>query len=262
MKSSKAGRGTGSTTGSETMERWRGRVAVVTGATSGIGWAIAEALAQQGVHVWAGGRRRERLEHLRKALPEDLCHTEYVDMRDEQSIADFFERVKVEAGGADILVNNAGLGYEAPLLSGRTESWREMLEVNVVALAIATRAAVAQMSDEGHIIHISSLAAHRLGTGGAMYSASKWAVRALTEGLRRELVEARLPIRVTAISPGFVETEFHGNFFSDDERAKATYTQYRVLDPEDIARSVIHALAQPSHVQIHDILLRSREQPT
>ena len=165
----------------------------------------------------------------------------------------------------DVLVNNAGLGRLAPLTSGDEELWREMLEVNVLALCICTREAVSDMrrrGDEGHVIHVSSMASHRVPGGSGVYSATKFAVRSLTEGLRLELRAAKSKIRVGAISPGFVETEFAEVYHGDAEKAKETYSQYRVLDPQDIASTVLHMLQLPKHVQIHDVLVRPTEQPS
>ncbi len=239
---------------------WQDKVALVTGASSGIGRAVARRLLDEGMRVAACARRMDRLTTLAAGdayLP--LC----ADLRDERQILTVFEAVRRRWGGVDVLVNNAGLGHAAPLTSGDTELWREMLEVNVLALCICTREAVADMrarGDQGHVIHISSMSAHRVPPGSGVYSATKFAVRSLTEGLRQELREARSRIRVTAISPGFVETEFAAHYHKSEEAARRTYGRYKVLSPDDVADAVVFALERPSHVQIHDILLRPTEQ--
>ena len=247
---------------SDGIERWAGKVALVTGASSGIGAAVATDLAAAGLKVVACARRVERLEPLR-AHGEVLPLA--VDLRDEGSIAELFAQVRATWGGVDVLVNNAGLGHQAPLTSGETAAWREMLEVNVLALCVCTREAVADMrrrGDVGHVFHVSSMSAHRVAKGGGVYSASKYAVRALTEGLRQELRELESGVRVTAISPGFVETGFHTVYYGDAEQARQTYSQYKVLDPADVAGAVHYALAAPPHVQVHDLLMRPTEQPS
>ena len=140
-----------------------------------------------------------------------------------------------------------------------------MLEVNVLALAIATREALTQMKEHGgpgHVIHISSMSGYRITQGSGMYSASKHAVRAMTEGLRGELRAAGSHLRVTAISPGFVETEFAQKYHGTEEANETTYGQYPVLQIEDLGRTVRFILESPPHMEVHDILLRPRDQVT
>ena len=135
-----------------------------------------------------------------------------------------------------------------------------MFEVNVLGLCVATREALSRM-ECGHIIHISSMSGHRVaGTGGGFYAATKFAVRALTEALRKELKETGRKIRVGSISPGFVETEFHQVYLRDPEAAGEVYSRFKVLEPADIARLARQLLEAPEHVEIHDVLLRPTEQ--
>jgi NADP-dependent 3-hydroxy acid dehydrogenase YdfG len=245
----------------------RERVALVTGASAGIGAAVARSLAAAGMKVAICARRRDRLEVLANAIAATGATTPLVrtcNMRVERDILTVFEAVREAWGGVDVLVNNAGLGRAAPLCTGDTEAWREILEVNVLGLCIATREAVTDMTargDRGHVVHISSMASHRVPTGSGVYSASKFAVRSLTEGLRRELRERKSSIRVTAISPGFVETEFAAVYHGDADAAAATYRRYPCLQPDDIASAVLYAVSQPSHVQVHDVLVRPTQQP-
>ncbi len=176
-----------------------------------------------------------------------------------------FAQVRERWGGVDVLINNAGLGHLAPLLDGDTEQWREMLDVNVLALCVCTREAVSDMRRQqraGHVIHVSSMAAHRVPSESGVYSATKFAVRALTEALRQELRAAKSEIRVSAISPGFVETEFAAHYHKSEEAARATYGRFQVLAPADIADAVEYVLGAPPHVQVHDVLIRPRDQPT
>lgn len=237
------------------MKRWRGRVALVTGASSGIGKAVAERLAREGMKVAACARRVERIP--KGVLPIGA------DMRDERAIEALFATVRGELGGVDVLINNAGLGRAASLTDGDTEDWREMLDVNVLALSICTREALRDMrarGDDGHVIHVSSMAAHRVPPASGMYSATKYAVRSLTESLRQELRELGSDIRVTSISPGYVETEFAETFHRNPAAAQATYGRFKVLAAEDIADSIVWALACPPHMQVHDILIRPTHQ--
>jgi NADP-dependent 3-hydroxy acid dehydrogenase YdfG len=239
-------------------------VALVTGASSGIGRAIATALLARGVKVALLARRRERLDEIAAGHPAESALVCAADLRCEEDIQHAFERVREAWGGVDIVVNSGGLGRRASLVSGDSEAWREMLEVNVLGLCVCTREALADMrrrGDRGHVVHISSMAGHRVPGESGVYSATKFAVRALTEGLRQELRELGSGIRVTAVSPGYVETEFAEVYEGSPDAAQRTYGRFRVLQPEDVAAAVMHALEAPDHVDIHDILMRSTEQP-
>jgi NADP-dependent 3-hydroxy acid dehydrogenase YdfG len=240
-------------------------VAMVTGASSGIGRAIAHRLAQENYQLALCARREERLHTLRDELQEQGAEVlvQSVDLRQESDILTFFETVRQQWGGVDVLVNNAGLGHKQPLLDGETEAWRDMLEVNVLALCICTREATRDMrrqGGKGHVIHISSMSGHRVPGGSGVYAASKFAVRALTEGLRKELRAAELDIRVSSISPGYVETEFAEKYHQSEEKAAEVYSRYTVLQPEDIANAVAYILNQPEHVEVNDVLLRPTRQ--
>jgi len=246
------------------IDRWRGRVALVTGASAGIGRETAQLLARAGMKVAACARRADRLQQIAGSLPGADFLPIAADLRREADILSLFDQVRSAWGGVDVLVNNAGLGHRAPLASGSTEHWREMLEVNVLALSICTREAVQDMrrrGDDGHVIHVSSMAAHRVPLDTGMYSATKFAVRSLTESLRQELRELASGIRVTAISPGFVETEFAAHYNKSEQAAQEIYARFACLQPSDIAEAVRWVLAAPPHVQTHDILLRPRDQP-
>ncbi len=246
------------------MERWRDRVALVTGASAGIGRAVAERLLDAGMRVAVCARREERLAEVAARAPQRVLAVP-CDLRSEADRLALFDRVRRQWGGVDVLVNNAGLGHAAPLTSGSTEHWREMLDVNVLALCVCTREAVADMrarGDDGHVVHVSSMAAHRVPPGSGVYSATKFAVRALTEALRQELREQKSSIRVSAVSPGFVETEFAAQYHKSEQAARKAYSRYKVLESADVADAVCWLLATPPHVQVHDVLLRPRDQPS
>src|SRR5438477_9620088 len=188
-----------------------GKSAIVTGASSGIGAETARLLARAGAAVTLAARRADRLEALAAEIGGRAV-VQPTDMRREEDIVRLVAVAREKFGGVDVLVNNAGLGRAAPLSSSPTEPWREMLEVNVLGLCIATREAIQDMDRRGvagHVVHVSSMAGHRIpGVDSGVYAATKFAVRALTEALRRELRERKSAIRVTAISPGHVHTEF------------------------------------------------------
>lgn len=244
-------------------------LAVVTGASSGIGLAIAQRLASLGYDLALCARRQERLNALAAELEAQgvTVFTQAVDLRDEAQILSFFQAIDRHFPRIDVLVNSAGLGHPDPLMTGSTSAWREMLDVNVLALCICTREAIQRMqtaehpTGKGHIIHLSSMSGHRVPTTVAgLYSATKFAVRSLTETLRRELRQADSAIRISSISPGIVETEFAEKYSKSADQAAATYAQHPMLQAEDIADAVAYLLKQPQHVEVHDILLRPTQQ--
>ncbi len=241
-----------------------GRIVVVTGASSGIGEATAKAVVAAGARVVLAARRVDRLERLAAGFDAARVAVQPTDMRVEADVVRLIAVARERFGGVDVLVNNAGLGRRAPLTSGPTEAWREMLEVNVLGLCIATREAIQDMERRGvagHVVHVSSMAGHRIpGPDGGVYAASKFAVRALTEALRVELRAKGSPIRVSAISPGHVETEFAGVFQGDAEKGAETYRRMKALEPRDVADAIVWAVTQPPHVEVHDVLVRPTAQ--
>ncbi|OIP32558.1 MAG: short-chain dehydrogenase [Deltaproteobacteria bacterium CG2_30_63_29] len=243
---------------------WSGTTAVVTGASSGIGREIALRLARRGMNVAAVARRMKALEALRNEAAYDklpgAVHPLQVDLRDEDQILELFRNVRDRWGGVDVLVNNAGIGHFAPLLYGKTEQWRDMLELNVLSVCICNREAIADMRRRSHlpgyIINIASMSAHRVPLEAGVYAASKHAVKALTEALRQELLPLNARIRVSAISPGYVQTEFAETYYRSKEAADELYGRYEVLQPSDIADAVEYLLSTPERTQVHDILIR------
>lgn len=259
-------------------------VAMVTGASSGIGVAIARRLAADGYDLAICARRESKLTEVANTLRRQDVDVlaQAVDLRDEAQILSFFAAVKERWGELNVLVNNAGLGHKESLMSGATDAWREMLDVNVLALCICTREAIRLMTTEemtekevtaegaasaksdtphsGHIVHLSSMSGHRVPAITGIYSATKFAVRSLTETLRRELREANSPIRITSISPGIVETEFAEKYHQSAEKAQQTYSQFPVLQAVDIANAVAYTLSQPAHVEVNDVLVRPTQQ--
>ncbi|XP_055947635.1 dehydrogenase/reductase SDR family member 11-like isoform X1 [Argiope bruennichi] len=252
------------------MERLQGRVALVTGASAGIGAALCSELCRQGMRVVGCARNAQKI---REIAEEETKHgspgsiyTIKCDLTQESDILSMFDEIRRTFGRLDICINNAGLSHDASLLDGATSEWKNMIDVNVLALCICTREAVKLMKeakvDDGQIIHISSMSGHRIPEMTSfMYVGTKFMVRALTEGLRRELKADGSRIRVASISPGLVETEFEYRCFKNDpETAKSIYTTIKCLEPEDIVQSVLYILAAPPRVEVHDILLRPLEQ--
>jgi len=236
-----------------------GRSAIVTGASSGIGVATARALATAGASVTLAARRVDRLEALASELGGRVA-VQPTDMRREDDILALFAVARARFGGVDILVNNAGLGRSAPLSSAPTEPWREMLEVNVLGLCIATREAIRDMERRGsggHVVHVASMASHRVPSpDSGVYSATKFAVRALTEALRQELRARESPIRVTAVSPGHVLTEFADVFSGRPGAGAEIDRRFKILEPNDVADAILWVVTRPPHVEVHDVLMR------
>jgi NADP-dependent 3-hydroxy acid dehydrogenase YdfG len=231
------------------------RIAAITGASSGIGAATARALAGNGFEVVLGARRLERLEELAAEVGGEAVA---LDVTDPASVEEFAARVP----RCDVLVNNAGgaLGL-GPLGEADEEQWRQMYEANVLGTMRMTRALLPGLieSGDGHVVAITSIAGFEAYRGGAGYIAAKHAQRAILRVLRLELLGE--PVRVTEVAPGMVETEFSLVRFGDDEEAaRRVYEGMVPLSAEDIAECIRWALAQPSHVNIDEIVVRPRDQ--
>jgi NADP-dependent 3-hydroxy acid dehydrogenase YdfG len=243
-----------------------GKVAIVSGIGPGVGQAVALAFAREGADVVLGARTEERLKELAVRIEQQGGRVAYLatNIRHEDQCRALAEAAIEAFGGVDVLVNNAGLGRSAPLSSGSTEAWREMLEVNVLGLCIATREAIKDMDRRqvaGHIVHVSSMAGHRVpGPDSGVYAGTKFAVRALTEGLRQELRARQSPIRVSSVSPGYVDTEFAAVFSGSASDAPPPARRIKVLAPEDVAAAILWVTSQPPHVEVHDVLLRPTAQ--
>jgi NADP-dependent 3-hydroxy acid dehydrogenase YdfG len=231
------------------------KVAVITGASSGIGAATARALAGDGYRVVLGARRLERLEALAQELDGEAIG---LDVTDPESVSAFGAAVP----RCDVLVNNAGgaLGLE-PLAQTDEERWRWMYEANVLGTMRMTRALLPSLveSGNGHIVAVTSIAAFEVYRGGAGYSAAKHGQRAMLRALRLELLGE--PVRVTEVAPGMVETEFSlVRFDGDEEAANRVYEGMEPLRAGDVAECIRWAVAQPPHVNIDEIVVRPRDQ--
>jgi NADP-dependent 3-hydroxy acid dehydrogenase YdfG len=235
-----------------------GRVAAVTGASSGIGAATATALSRAGAAVALAARRRDRLEELAQALDGPSSIHE-VDVTDEQQARSFIEAAHAEHGGLHVLVNNAGLMLLGAVDEADTADWRRMLDVNLWGLLVCTHAALPLIagSGGGDVVNVSSVAGRRADAGAAVYNMTKFGVHAFSEALRQEALHAG--VRVTVVAPGFVETELQGH--NTDPVVLRAMARSRdqigeVLKPEDVAEAIVHAVTRPPYVCVNEVVVR------
>jgi NADP-dependent 3-hydroxy acid dehydrogenase YdfG len=258
-----------------------GRTAVVTGASSGIGRAIAEKLGGAGAHVYLAGRTRAAMDASQRRIEASGGRATVValDIREVRAVQQLVEQALRDTGRVDIMVNNAGLSHPTPITDADPDEWRAMLETNVLALLVGCQAAVRAMRQcgaAGHIVNISSIAAQRSDSG--VYGATKHAVNCISSTLRRELEEDS--IRVVNVMPGAIATNFARNFDPafvagfvqaaglqvevkrgerlPDEAFDAMQPRLRHLlgSPDDVAEAVLYAVSQPIHVNIAEIVVR------
>ena len=247
------------------MNGLKGKVAVVTGASSGIGEATAGALAAEGASVVVAARREDRLEDLVERINGNGGKALAVacDVTDEQQAHELIQRAKDEFGRVDILVNNAGVMQLSKVQRGLSDEWRTMFEVNVLGLLYATDAAIEVMKEQGsgHLVNISSLASRGTRPGLGVYSGTKMAVNGISESIRQELLENN--IRVTMVEPGAVETELPDHITDEEAREglSALLEQLEPLKAEDIANAIVYVVTQPERVSINEILIRPSQQP-
>jgi 3-hydroxy acid dehydrogenase / malonic semialdehyde reductase len=230
-----------------------GKTAIVTGASSGIGAAIAKALKANGVRVAGGARRTELLE---------TEITLELDVTDPASCERFVQQAVQELGGLDVLVNNAGLGLGRDPFDESTEEDEEtVLETNVHGLIRMTRLCLPHLRDGGHIVNLGSIAGRQPYENAALYVSSKYAVRGFAYALREDLLGR--PIHLTTVEPGLVETNFSRvRFRGDEEKAKAVYAGVEAVRPEDVAECVVFALTRPPHVNVDEIVIKALAQST
>ncbi len=247
-------------------EPLQGRVAVVTGASSGIGAAVSRALAREGVRVALAARRQDELLEVQAALEygggEATSLVVPTDVTVREQVKSLVARAEEELGPVDILVNCAGVMYYTLMKNLREDDWERTVDVLCKGALNCIGAVLEGMlaRGRGHIITISSDAGRKVFPGLAVYSGSKFFVEGLSQGLRLETVGTGL--KVTTIQPGNVATELHE--MSDDEEALELYAPSNgthLLDPEDVAASVVHALRQPEHVAVNEILVEPRDEP-
>lgn len=247
------------------MPKLSGKVAVVTGASSGIGEATAEVLAAEGATVVVAARREERLADLAKKIENNggRVLAAACDVADESQAHGLIRKAEEEFGRIDILVNNAGVMLLSAVGKGLSEEWRRMFDVNVLGLLYTTDAAVELMKRQkgGHLVNVSSLAGRKVTRDSSgVYAGSKHAVGAISEGLRQELLEDN--IRVTIVEPGAVETELADHITDEDAREGLSgLLQLEILQAEDVANAILYAVTQPERVSVNEILIRPTQQP-
>lgn len=233
------------------------KTALITGATSGIGRATAHEFAKHGIHLILCGRRQDRLDTIKSALQKQTeVHTLNFDVRDLKAAQTAFESLPVEFKQIDILINNAGNAHGMDTIQdGNIDDWDAMMDINVKGLLYVSKLIMPQMitRQSGHIINIGSSAGKEVYPKGNIYCASKHAVLAITEGMRIDLNP--YGIKVCAINPGLVETEFSQVRFKGGEQANSVYKGYKALQPEDIADIIYFTISRPAHVNIADLLV-------
>ena len=236
------------------------KVALITGASSGIGAAIARDLAARGYHLALAARRKDALESVAGAIRTSgggavplVC-----DVTEPDQIATCVAHTMHEFGRIDVLVNNAGVMHNGRISGADTSEWRAMIEVNLMGLMLVTHAVLPHMQAArgGHVVNISSVAGRIITVGNGVYNVSKWGVNVFSEALRKEVYADN--INVTVVCPGVVDTELLEKIANPDARAtfKAFAATLEPLTADDVARAVGYALEQPAHVALNEIVLR------
>jgi len=242
----------------------KNKVAIITGASSGIGFATALALSKAGAKVAIGARRTDLLSELEKKIKENggEVYSQKLDVTKKNECSSFVDNVLKKWGTVDILVNNAGLMPLSFFKNLKIDEWDQMIDVNIKGVLYCTGAVVTHMLENksGHIINISSVAGRIVFPAGSVYCATKHAITAFSEGLRQEL-SVRKNIRVTCIEPGVVATELTNTITDESlqgfvENAK----KMESLQAEDIANAIVYAVESPNHVNVNEILIRPTTQ--
>ncbi len=244
-----------------------GKRVLVTGASGGIGRAIAIAAGRHGANVAIAARRTERLEDVAGEIRREGGSALVLpaDFLSEDEIIATVARAAAEWEGLDILVNSAGVARQSNLMDGDSADWSEMWQINVFALATASREALRFFPDSGgQILNLSSMSGHRVPGRGGFYAATKFAVRAMTEGLRQELRHAGNLTRVGSLSPGFVDTELLDDYFAsgDSPLKKEEAIRFPIIQPAEVAHIALQQLTMPPNVDMTDVLFRPTGQAT
>lgn len=236
------------------MNALQNKVIVITGASSGIGQATAEALVREGARVMLAARRVDRLESLVKKLGDQATFHK-TDVTDRQQVLDLAKAALDKFGQIDGWVNNAGLMPLSPIADGLVDQWDQMVDVNIKGVLYGIHAAIPSMLTQGFgdIVNIASVAGHVVFPTAAVYCGTKFAVRAISEGLRHELAGK---VRVTIISPGAVETELPNSITSDAVKESLKPIFDIAIKPEAIANAIVYALSQPRDVSVNEMVIR------
>ena len=242
----------------------QGKVALVTGASSGIGEATAIALAEAGAAVAIGARRKDRLDALATKLRDGGARVLQLDLdvTDEQACTAAVARTREELGGLDVLVNNAGVMLLGTIVGADPEDWRRMIDTNVLGVLYMTHAAIEGMVEQGSgdVVNMSSVAGRTARKGAGVYNASKWAVNAFSESLRQEVTGRG--VRISLVEPGAVATELTDHITQPEAKrvSQEMAAGMTRLQAEDIARAVLYVVSQPQHVAVNEVLVRPTDQ--
>ena len=242
----------------------KNKVAIITGASSGIGYATSLTLSKAGIRVAVGARRTERLQELEKQIIKNNGEilVQKTDVTRKSDCDSLVNTIVEKWGKVDILINNAGLMPLSYFKNGKVEEWEQMIDVNIKGVLYCTSAVVPYMVEKksGHIINISSVAGRIVFAGGSVYCATKHAIAALSEGLRKEL-SPTYNIRVTCIEPGAVETELLESITDESMTGFIQATKnMETLRSDDIANAILYAVRAPGHVNVNEILIRPTAQ--
>lgn len=242
----------------------KNKVAIITGASSGIGYATALTLSKAGIRVAVGARRTERLQELEKQIIKNNGEilVQKTDVTRKSDCDSLVNTIVEKWGKVDVLINNAGLMPLSYFKNGKVEEWEQMIDVNIKGVLYCTSAVVPYMLEKksGHIINISSVAGRIVFAGGSVYCATKHAIAALSEGLRKEL-SPTYNIRVTCIEPGAVETELLESITDESMTGFIQATKnMETLRSDDIANAILYAVQAPGHVNVNEILIRPTAQ--
>jgi NADP-dependent 3-hydroxy acid dehydrogenase YdfG len=242
------------------MESVKDKIVCITGASSGIGAACAEVFAREGSALILSARRGERLENVARTIRERYrvkVHSMCLDVTRQRDVENVFASLPEEWQAIDILVNNAGLSRGLDKIQeGKIQDWEEMIDTNVKGLLYVSRAVLPGMvqRNRGHVVNIGSIAGRQLYPGGNVYCASKFAVRALNQGMKMDLLGTQ--VRVSSVDPGLVETEFSEvRFHGDKERAKKVYADMRPLNGDDVAEAILFCATRPPHGNLLEVVL-------
>ncbi|CDR62631.1 SDR family oxidoreductase [Staphylococcus schweitzeri] len=223
------------------------KVAVVTGAGSGIGEAIATLLHEEGVKVILAGRNKDKLQNVANQLAQDSVKVVPTDITKKEEVDELIKIAQQTFGGLDIVINSAGQMLSSKITDYQVDEWDSMIDVNIKGTLYTAQAALPTMlkQSSGHLINIASISGFEVTKSSTIYSATKAAVHTITQGLEKEL--AKTGVKVTSISPGMVDTAITAAYNPTDRKK---------LDPQDIAEAVIYALTQPKHVNVNEITVR------
>ena len=240
------------------MSNIQDKVVIITGASSGIGEATAKELASKGAQLVLAARRENRLKKLQEEIQKNGGQAIYkvTDVASHEQMEELAEYVLTEFGKIDVMVNNAGVMPLSPVYQKKINEWDSMIDINIKGVIYGIAAVLPSMRErkEGHIINVSSIAGHLVFHASAVYSGTKFAVRAITEGLRKE--EAPNNIRTTIISPGTISTELLESISDEELKSEIVEVSKIGIEPSSIARAIAFAIEQPSEVAINEMIVR------